>query len=345
MSYPYAVQLILDCYDYLRPEEVTQRLRYSTFISIPKRYMYFEVPKAACTKMKELLWRLENGPPIQLLAGNLYETRREMFIHDRKNVPLPSLVDLDEKTQREVLESPDFLRMTFVRNPYTRLISAWKNKVMLCEPGYEKVYAEIKGDLPPFHKKSLITFDEFVEYIATRCDLRTGNLHWRRQCDHIFYSALNFSFVGKIERMAEGLLRFEQHLGLPRAFVADARNVSRGSEGEGYNTSLADKVYSLYREDFEKFDYARDGWPARQFDSTEIGKKCAVPEEVFNDEIIERNLILSLLYQERDQLRADMRKVSRFRLLALVNALLAVRKLGSKSASRVKAWFRGKQQG
>jgi len=343
MSYPYAVRLILDRYDYLRPEEVTQRLRYSTFVSVPKRYLYFEVPKAACTKMKELLWRLENGPPIKLLVGNLYETRREMFIHDRKNVPLPSLVDLDEKTQREVLGSPDFLRMTFVRNPYTRLISAWKNKVMLCEPGYENVYVEIKGDLTALRKKSLITFDEFVEYIATQCDLRTCNLHWRRQSDHIFFSALNFSFVGKIECMAEGLQRFEQHLGLTRALVADARNVSRGADGEGYNASLADKVYSLYQEDFEKLGYDRDAWPARQSDSPETASKCPVPEEVFNDEIIERNLILSLLYQERDQLRADLRKVSRFRLLAFVNALLAVRDLGFKSASSIKRLFHKKR--
>ena len=143
--------------------------------------------------------------------------------------------------------------------------------------------------------------------------------------------------------MAEGLQRFEQHLGLTRALVADARNVSRGSDGEGYNARLADKVYSLYQEDFEKFGYERDTWPARQSDSPETASKCTVPEEVFNDEIIERNLILSLLYQERDQLRADLRKVSRFRLLALANALLAVRESGFKSASSIKAWFHKKR--
>jgi len=149
--------------------------------------------------------------------------------------------------------------------------------------------------------------------------------------------------VGKIEQMAEGLGRFEQHLGLSHALVADARNVSRASDGEGYHASLADKVYSLYQADFETLGYDRDAWPAGQSESCGTAKKCTVPEEIFNDEIIERNLILSLLYQERDQLRADLRKVSRFRLLAVVNALLAFRKLGFKSLSSIKAWFHKKR--
>jgi hypothetical protein len=339
MSYPYAVQRILDRYQYLKPEDVTQRLRYSTFISVPKRYMYFEVPKAACTMMKELLRTLENAPPIELLGDNLLETRRDMFIHARKNVPLPSLMDLDDKTQKEVLVSPDFLRMTFVRNPYTRLISAWKNKVMLCEPGNEKVYIQIKGGLPALRQKSLVTFDQFVEYVATQCDLRTCNPHWRRQSDHIFFSALDFSFVGKVEHVAEGLRRFEQHLGFSHALVADSRNVSRGSDGEVYNRCLADKVYLLYQADFETLSYDRGAWPAGQSDSREISKKCTVPEEIFNDEIIERNLIISLLYQERDQLRADLQKVLRFRLLAVADTLLVFRNLRFKFLSSIKAWI------
>ena len=325
MSNHYAVERILQHYAYLKPDDVIRRLRYSTFVSLPKRFMYFEVPKAACTKMKELLRTLERGSSLDLLVGDLLETRRDMFIHARQNVPLPSLVDLDDRTQRTVLESPDFLRFTFVRNPYTRVMSAWKNKVMLCEPGYENVYRHVKGALPPLHGKSLITFREFIEYISTRCDLRTCNLHWRLQNEHLFLSALDFSFIGKIEQMADGLRRFEQHLGLSHTLVGDARNVSQVSAGSEYDKPLADKVYALYQSDFEAFDYDREAWPAPPPDTGEISKKRTVPLEVFTDEIIERNLIISLLYEERDRLRADLRKTSRLRLLPAANALIRLR--------------------
>src|SRR5205807_1122192 len=124
------------------------RLRQSTFVSLPKRYMYFEVPKAGCTHMKQLLRRVEGAAPINLFTNGDWQTRRDMFVHSRSNLPLPSLVDLDNMAQREVLESPDFFRMTVVRNPYTRLVSAWRNNVLLCERTGRKVYLQVKGRLP-----------------------------------------------------------------------------------------------------------------------------------------------------------------------------------------------------
>src|SRR6202043_1376556 len=199
-------QAVLRHYACLEPQQVIDRLRYSTFVSVAHRYMYFEVPKAGCTGMKWLLHRLENGPPVALALG---ETHRQNFIHNRHNVPLPSLVDLDDSEQRHVLESPDFLRMTIVRNPYNRLISVWRNKVVLCEPGFEQVYLDLKGRLPDPDCKPPISFAEFVQYLASSCDLQTGDCHWRRQTDHTFFAALNFSWVGKLECVGETLERLQ----------------------------------------------------------------------------------------------------------------------------------------
>lgn len=339
MSYPYAVKLILDRYSDLKPEEIIQRLRYSTFISVPKRYMYFEVPKAACTKMKTLLRSLEHAPPLKLFAPGLRETRREMFIHARENVPLPSLLDLDYKTQREVLESPDFLRFTFVRNPYTRLASSWKNKIMLCEPDQHHLYLQIRGYQPELRGKSLISFEEFVEYLGNQCDLRTCDSHWRRQVDHLFFSAVNFSYVGKIEQMAEGLQRFENHLGLSEPLINDARNVSNSS-AVIYHKNLAEKVYSLYQKDFQTLGYDRDTWPGMERDSGEASKKATVREETFADEVIERNIIILHLYEERDRLRAEMRKVYRLQLLVIANAVRLLGKLSGTALSNLKRKMR-----
>lgn len=344
MSYPYAVQRILDTYSDLKPEEITQRLRYSSFISIPKRYMYFEVPKAACTKMKVLLRSLEQAPPLKLFAPELRETRRDMFIHARENVPLPSLLDLDDKSQREVLESPDFLRITFVRNPYTRLASSWKNKILLCEPDQHQLYLQIRGQLPEFHAKSLIGFEEFVEYVGNQCDLRTCDSHWRRQVDHLFFSAMNFSYVGKIEQMAEGLQRFEEHLGLSTPLTNDARNVSHSS-AVVYHKDLAEQVYSLYQADFQILGYDRDTWPGVELNPGEASKRATPREEIFADEVIERNIIILYLYEERDHLKADMRKVYRLQLLVIANAVRALGELWGTLLSNLKVKIRQMWQG
>src|SRR5215469_4171097 len=338
MKYPYALERILDYFPDLNSTQVLRQLRRTTFVSTEERYFYFAVPKAACTQMKELLRTIVNAPPIKLFADGSPQTRRDMFIHARPNVPLPSLVDLDNRTQREVLESPDFLRMTVVRNPYTRLISAWTNIILLCEPGVKEEYLEIKGQLPALQKKSLISFPEFVEYIENKCDLRTCNNHWRRQVDHTFYPAMNFSLVAKVEQLAEGLRQFERHIGAPQPLVANGKNTSTGSGQSPYTSELADRVYSAYRADFEMLGYDRSSWPQPDSQNGNEPRKAHISEERFQDEVIERNLVILSLYEERDRLQTQLQW--RSQLQPLLNGLIIFQSISRKIARNTKRWAR-----
>ena len=318
MRHSLIVKTILQRYDYLTPEQVVSRLYHSSFVSLPKRYMYYAVPKAACTSMKTLLHDMEGGPPIRTMCGGLDETRREMFIHARENVPLPSLVDLDDATQREVLEAPDFLRMTIVRNPYTRVLSAWR-KARLCQPGCESLYVAIKGQLPALGKKDLVTLEEFVGYLETE-NLRTCDAHWSLQHGYAFIDALNYNFVGKVENMAGVLDRFAQHLGQPNGIAAERKNVSEASLAGRYDHALAERVHALYTEDFARLDYSAEDWPKGDRSSPAM-----VTEERFCDELIERNLLLSALYKEVYQLRAEVERANRLHVLKVVDALVKTR--------------------
>lgn len=340
MKYPYALERILDHFPDRNPSHVLRQLRRTTFVSTEKRYLYFAVPKAACTQMKELLRTVLSAPPIKVFADASPQTRRDMFIHARPNVPLPSLVDLNDRSQREALESPDFLRMTVVRNPYTRLISAWTNKILLCEPGVKEEYLEIKGRLPALHKKSLISFSEFVEYVEIKCDLRSCNNHWRRQVDHTFYPAMNFSLVVKVEQLAEGLRQFEHHIGAEKPLMAEGKNTSIASGRGLYTSELADKVYSAYRADFEVFGYDRNSWPQGDDRKGDDPKKACVSEEKFRDEVIERNLIIASLYEERDRLQNQLRWASRLHLLPVLNTLTDMDSMSQKRVTQAKRWAR-----
>jgi Sulfotransferase family len=342
MKLPYSVERVLAHFPHLEAEFVMRRLRQSSFVSVDKRYMYFDVPKAACTQMKELLRSIEGAPPITVFAGGAWETRRDMFIHSRENVPLPSLIELEDTMQKDVLEAPNFLRMTVVRNPYTRLASAWKNKIRLCEPAGRDIYARIKGGLPDFGKKSVVSFPEFVEYLANECDLRNCDGHWRRQTDHAFFPALNFSLVARVERFGEGLRAFEQHLGLAQLPMAAGRNMSIVGDAP-YTSELADQVYSLYRSDFEVLGYDRNSWPADGADGSTHSRSVGVPEEKFDDEIIERNLIIASLYEERERLQAQLRLVSRLHVfISTVDRLTAARTACRRLTSNVGRWARRK---
>ena len=324
MTHSYAVSRVLDHFPYLKAEDVTSRLRQSTFVSVPKRYMYFEILKAASTQIIDLLRTVEDAPPIRLFLDGQRETRRDQFIHGRQNLPLPSLARLHDRVQREVLESPDFLRMTVVRNPYTRLASAWTNKIFLCEPQGIEVYLQVRGSLPGFHEKCPISFEEFIGYLESKCDLGTCDPHWRRQVDHTFFSALNFSCVARVEQLEDGLQPFAQQLGLTTPLIRKGKNESLRVANASYSEELARRVYSLYRSDFEVLGYDHTKWPSGRQTAIADNGSLRISEEKVVDEIIERNLIISNLYQKRDRLQTQMRWLLRLRLLPAFHGLAAL---------------------
>jgi len=219
-------------------------------------------------------------------------------------------------------------------------VSAWKNKVILCEPSVKGEYCQIKGGLPELHEKSLVTFDEFVEYVASSCDLRTCDGHWRRQVDYTFFPAMNFSYVGKLEHFEEVLRRLERHLGLSTSLCAERRNRSLSFGGNPYTTELADKVYALYQLDFEVLRYDRNTWATDPQKSQKESATSGVSIDQFLDEIVERNVILSSLYEETGRLRAQLRWVSRLHLAPAFNGLFALHSISTKAGRKIGRWAR-----
>jgi len=119
------------------------------------------------------------------------------------------------------------------------------------------------------------------------------------------------------------------------------KNVSAPVGLATYDQDLADKVYSIYREDFERLGYDRDSWRDGQSD-VPAAQKAVIPEARFYDEIIERNIIISGLYAERDRLRADLKRVSRLHLMPLVNGLASLRRSARALVSKMRGAARAK---
>lgn len=301
MRNSFAIQRVLDKYPKLSVEKVEECLTFSTFVDTKRRFLFFEVPKAACTTMKALLHRMAGSPPLTYYLGET-QTRREMYVHCRRNVPLPSLPDLDDQTQEEVLTSPDYFRFAIVRNPYTRLISAWRSKVVLCEPGFEYVYSDIRGSLPT-SAEDLITFAEFLNYVE-RSDPSTFNPHWMLQTDHLFYDAIQFSYIGKMENLGDALARFQKQLGEADRIDVATSNTTAYKDDIALTESQADRIYSIYRNDFESLGYDRADIPRPRIN---VHNDDAAARNGNYDEILERNLIIGMLARERAELMKQVR--------------------------------------
>jgi hypothetical protein len=305
-----AIQLVREKFPHLDVRTIAHRLRYGSFVSLEHKLLYLETPKAACTTIKGLLRDLCGAPPIEYAVGAQPESRRDMFVHIRSNVPVPSLLDLDDQTQRHVLTAPDFLRFSIVRNPYTRLVSAWRNKVMLCEPGYEHIYRTLMGDMPSLHSKKILAFEQFLQFLETEPDLRSCNGHWRRQVDLLLYPAIPYTHIGKLEHLPMTMDLIGKHLG-PAKPLRVGRSNSTGGGCDRIDAATAARIYALYAEDFEAFDYERESWQSISDSRDDPG---LIPESRFIDEIIERNLMISYLYEQYAEVESRYRDCYRLSL-------------------------------
>src|SRR5215475_1383460 len=106
---------------------------YHSRASVAHRYVAMTVPKVACSTIKMALQTWEGCGPELDRWGDVHASWAG-----------PTLLAYPAAQIVEMLRSPDFLRFSFVRNPYSRLVSAWKSKLAWDDPQYGQLRASIR---------------------------------------------------------------------------------------------------------------------------------------------------------------------------------------------------------
>jgi hypothetical protein len=227
------------------------------YVSERYRAVYCPIPKVACSSLK--LWWAE------IHRG----THRHYVSRDDRGFPVIEHENLDHDFRlfgalshlgREPLWSDDWFRFVFVRNPWSRLVSAFINKFVAWQPQAEPVYAHFhsrwraaawqrlwKPTSPPLGdeggkapRESLLpllrgprawrqhfTFRHFVEYLTTIELDDFGevpvDIHWMPQ--YRFLGENSFHFVGRIERLAEDFAEVAERLGAEKSLTSYNRSI------------------------------------------------------------------------------------------------------------------------
>jgi hypothetical protein len=272
-------------------------LAYSSFISQKHKFVYLETPKVASTKLKRLLYELE-GVPIPGLSPRLRETKRKMYIHDRIPTGIQSLASLPEDEALEILNDSAYFKFCVVRDPYSRLVSVWRNKINPCEPGYESIYLELKagGSQDP-------TFGDFCTYLddKMRNHLRNADHHWALQRYLVFPHVLPYNHIGRLATIEETVRLWLDHTGISQSkrdklmsLIPQTANESPpGRWQDFYDEKSAAIVKRLYREDFETFGFeAQLDHGSASLESPEVRQL----RKWFEDDARARNEVLRDLY-------------------------------------------------
>ncbi|WP_160151917.1 sulfotransferase family protein [Microbulbifer sp. ALW1] len=149
-------------------------------------------------------------------------------------------------SRAEMTQFDKLFKFTVVRNPYSRVLSAYLNKVVR--------FPERCGD---------ISFAQFLQRLATERDFLYSNAHWVPQADLMLIPAEEFDFIGKVESLDRDLAEIKQRI---RPDIQD-EITSAGPPPTGASKklreyysddSLVALVADIYRQDFTTFGYSTE---------------------------------------------------------------------------------------
>jgi hypothetical protein len=232
----------------LHPHMTPEEVQYAINISMRYKYIFVETPKCCCSTIKLTLQRLELGD-LNFNRGNWEE------IHVRTYSPL--LGPQQVGAFRSFLKECGFLKFCFVRNPYTRLLSAYLDKIVPSEVCRSDILCALEGYRGTVSDR-FVTFSEFVSVI---CDqpVEQMNMHWRPQYFVTMQDLLEYDFIGRFENFDGDFTRIGEMIsGNFSDFILSEKRHATHADTllEGYLTvNLKRQIYRKYKQDFEHFGY------------------------------------------------------------------------------------------
>jgi hypothetical protein len=208
--------------------------------------IYVETPKAACTTIKRLLQVAELGPERR---GDLPED-----VHARETSPLLSPGQDPEGFVTALLD-PATLCFAFVRNPYSRALSCWLDKMVANE--FERARMAPMLGLDPDRPPSLA---DFLAAVSDQPEAERDP-HWASQTHLLNPNGIRYAYIGRFEHFRAEFTRVCRHLGIE----AKARDMPRTWHATGANRKVrthigeteAAMIRTIYEADFRNFGY---GW-------------------------------------------------------------------------------------
>lgn len=252
-----------------------------TYIYIPFYHaVYAPVPKVACSSLKWFIFEtlkdmVPELPDFSPAPGD------ELNFHLFMDKSL-SMAQFPRHEANEILASKSIFKFAFVRNPFSRIASAYLNKFVTERLNPEQwshtwpVFNSIYGydtDL----RQDQVSFRNFVDYLVGADDFEIDK-HWAPM--HQIVKVPEMDFIGRLETMEDDFGKLREHLGLPpkklphinrspgpvidlgRGALADTGNhelaelPSLPKTLHLYDRDLEEKVLKRFKGDFEQLGYS-----------------------------------------------------------------------------------------
>lgn len=186
-----------------------------SIINEQHKHIFIHVPRCAGTSMENLPW----------VGGSGHASLKQFY-------------DMGSDGKGHIFDK-SYFKWAFVRNPYTRIISSF----------YRIVYANILME-ESFDRTS---FSAFIDSVTED----QVNRLWMLQPQHVVLTTppeIDFDFIGRFENLYNDFTLVCYYLGTPNVLGHFSGSGCNDWEAH-YNTVNRDKINSLYKEDFLRYDY------------------------------------------------------------------------------------------
>lgn len=208
-----------------------------TILNRQRKYLYFRIPKAANSTVVASLYANDTGRVVDGSDDDaLRHAKNRFYAH-------PSALSRNEVDSLDL-----YTAFTIVREPVSRLVSAYRDKILKGKPQAMQVYRYLRRKPPQD-----ISLDEFVDFLEHGGLL--GDPHWMPQARFLPGGFRPLDEIGRVETLADDLPRIFSRL-YPQGFrLVDCRPHATRAEKAEIHAALAARIRTLYAEDYKIFGY------------------------------------------------------------------------------------------
>nr|XP_046249577.1 carbohydrate sulfotransferase 8-like isoform X1 [Scatophagus argus] len=245
-------------------QRVSRRQVSRVYVEDRSKLLYCEVPKAGCSNWKRVL---------MVLGGSATSTRD--IPHDAAHYAnnLRRLESYDHADIADRLHS--YTKVLFVREPFERLVSAFRDKFESPNSYYHPVFGRpiisryrTNATRTALRTGAGVTFREFVQYLL---DVRRPvgmDIHWEPVSQLCNPCLLRYNFIGKFESLEEEANFLLQSIGAPRNLTfPDFKDRNPRAERTSskitqryfaqLNSTERQKAFDFYYMDYLMFNYPK----------------------------------------------------------------------------------------
>lgn len=242
---------------------VSRRQVSRVYVEDRSRLLYCEVPKAGCSNWKRVL---------MVLGGSAASTQN--IPHDAAHYAnrLRRLESYDRAAIAKRLRS--YTKVLFVREPFERLVSAFRDKFESPNSYYHPVFGRpiisryrANASRAALRTGAGVTFREFVQYLL---DVRRPvgmDIHWTPVSQLCNPCLLRYNFIGKFESLEEEANFLLRSVGAPRNLTFPGFK-DRNPHAERTSSSITQRYFAQLNSterqkafDFYYMDYLMFNYP------------------------------------------------------------------------------------